>query len=131
MKKQSADIRIKALLENVIQYGEATKKIVLSINSVLHPVNMKEIVYCEADGNYTMFHLSDSKVLSVPKNIKEYEYMLKDFGFFRVNRQHIVNLSQIHSFDKSGSGVLHMTNGNELPVSVRKKELLIGRLLFF
>ncbi|HPE34180.1 MAG TPA: response regulator [Bacteroidales bacterium] len=51
MKKQLAEIRIKAMLENFIHNGEATKKIVLSINSVLHPVNKKETVYCKADGN--------------------------------------------------------------------------------
>ena len=64
----------------------------------------------------------------ISKTIKEYEELLKPYGFLRTHQSHLVNKACIKRFDKSEGGMLILDNNDSVPVSQRKKEHIIEML---
>jgi two-component system LytT family response regulator len=60
----------------------------------------------------------------VSKNLKEYEDLLGNH-FIRVHNSHLVNVNFITRIDKTDGGSIEMSDGINIPVSVRKREKLL------
>nr|WP_321233886.1 LytTR family DNA-binding domain-containing protein [uncultured Psychroserpens sp.] len=88
-------------------------------------VNLDDIIRCESDSNNTMFHLQDGRKIFVTKTLKYFSDMLKPYGFLRIHQSHLVNLQCISAFIKTDGGYLMLKNGENVPVSVRKKTEVI------
>ncbi len=52
----------------------------------------EEIVYCEADQNYTYLYIRDGSSMVYSRNIGTLEKRLKKHGFFRISRSALINL---------------------------------------
>jgi len=91
-------------------------------------VKMSEVLYCEAQDNFTCFYFLNGKKSMICRNLKFYETALKDFGFCRVHRSHIINLEYMTRYIKGKGGTVVMENGKELMVSNNKKAELIERV---
>ncbi len=91
-------------------------------------VGLDDIVRCESDSNNTMFHLQDGKKVFVTKTLKYFSDMLKPHGFVRVHQSHLINIGYISAFIKTDGGYLMLKNGENVPVSVRKKAEVIDIL---
>lgn len=91
-------------------------------------VNLDDIVRCESDSNNTTFHLKEGKKIFVTKTLKYFSDMLKSYGFLRIHQSHLVNLHYISAFIKTDGGYLMLKNGENVPVSVRKKAEVIDVL---
>lgn len=91
-------------------------------------VNLDAIVRCESDSNNTIFHLKDKRKIFVTKTLKYFSDMLKDYEFIRIHQSHLVNLQYISEFIKTDGGYLMLKNGENVPVSVRKKAEIIDIL---
>ena len=118
--KGETEIKLGAFLSNL----DKLRKIVLKTAESIHIINVKDIVRCEADINYTMFYLDDGKKLLVSKTLKEYAELLTSSGFFRTHQSHLVNLDHVLRFDKGEGGHLVMDDNSIVPVSSRKRETL-------
>ena len=94
-------------------------KIVLSDMSGHHFVNIADIVYCEADENYTHFHLQNKGKYTASKSLKEYEELFAQHHFFRIHKSYLINLDHIASVNKDFQ--IMMSDGDELPLSFRKR----------
>jgi len=101
--------------------GESIERIALHTSEKIHVIWLKDIVRCEAASNYTVFHLVVKLQLLVTRTLKDFDRMLGDQGFFRPHQSHLVNSTFIKEFVKSDGGWLVMTDGSEIPVSVRKR----------
>jgi two-component system LytT family response regulator len=118
-----------SVLEDNMQSGSiASKKIILKTFDNIHLVKMSDIIYCESNDNYTDFHLLDKNKILVSNTLKEYDEMLSSYGFLRVHRSFLINLAHIVRFEKAEGGNVVLTNGSIVPVSSRKRELLIEML---
>lgn len=95
-------------------------RIVLRSSQYLQVVPFEEILFCQADGSYTTFHLSDKRKVMVSRPIKEYEELLPESWFIRIHQSYIVNHHFIDRFLKDG--ILILKDGTEIPVSARKRE---------
>lgn len=115
--------RVDAFIQN-IKAGEL-KKITLKTNERIHIVNINDIVYCEADKNYTTFYLTEHKKILVSKPIGEYEELLSGTGFLRIHQSFLINLSNITSYEKGDGGFVITIENHKVPVSTRKKEQLM------
>lgn len=104
------------------------KKIVLKTSDNIHIINVNDIVRCEADRNYSSFFLTNGKTILVSNTLKDYDELLSSFRFFRAHQSHLVNLNHIERYEKKDGGCLIMKDGSTVPVSVRKKEELLGLL---
>ena len=91
----------------------------------IYPVNISDIIHCEADKNYTTVYLVNRKNVIVSRSLKEFDDDLCPSGFIRVHQSHIVNPAYISKYVKGDGGYLVMSDGIEIPVSIRKKEALM------
>lgn len=97
--------------------------------SVLHYIQLENIMYCKAEGNYTCFILRDRKVTTY-STLKQISEKLSDYDFFRCHNSILVNLNEITEFDCKKNLVI-LKNKLILPVSLRKKRLLQSALKAF
>jgi two-component system LytT family response regulator len=61
----------------------------------------------------------------VSKNLKEYDDMLNDQGFYRIHKSFLINLSFVERFEKGEGGFVVLKNEIKIPVASRKREQLM------
>jgi two-component system LytT family response regulator len=66
--------------------------------------------------------------LTVSKPIFEYEELLKPYGFIRCHQSHLVNRKHVKSWVKDSGGFLLLDNGDQVPVSRNKKDVVARAL---
>ncbi len=102
-----------------------SKKIVLKTSDSLHLIDIANIIYAKSDSNYTIFSVEGEDEIMVSRSIKEYEQLLSDYRFFRPHQSYLVNLNKVQKIDKTDGGFIIMKNGEEIPISVRRKNKLL------
>jgi len=110
----------KQLLHNIAQPDERTMKLTLTSGDRSYFVDPAEVVWCQADVNYTNLHLNDDRRFVSARTLKDYEDMLTPLGFLRTHRSFLVNRAHIDHLDRSGFVVLR--NGKRVEVASRRKE---------
>lgn len=98
------------------------EKIIINTSDQIFMLHLHEIIRCEADQGYTHFYTKDGKHVLSSKTLKKYDAIFPKEQFIRVHQSHLVNVNCIASYNKKGFLVLD--NSEEIPVSVRKRQLL-------
>jgi len=99
-------------------------KITIPLQQGFEVLEINDILYCQADDNYTKIFLKDSKKL-VSKTLKYFEEILAENGFARVHKSYLVNVNAIVEYRKGKGGNVVLSSGKQIMVSPsRKKELL-------
>jgi two-component system, LytTR family, response regulator len=109
------------LRDTIKSHHVLPSKISLHTLEKISIVTISDIVRCESDINNTWFFLSNNEKMYVTKTLKHFEEMLRDHQFIRVHQSHLVNFNYLLEFSKKDGGYLRLKNGDEIPVSVRKK----------
>ena len=120
--------RIDLLKESIRHPERLSHRLSLPAHEKISIVDIDEIVRCEADGNGTIFVMSEGPTIYVTKTLKLYEGLLSGHAFMRVHQSHLVSLHHVQEYIRSEGGYLIMKNGNMVSVSVRKKQQVIDRL---
>jgi two-component system LytT family response regulator len=130
---RSAENRINVFLENNGKQAHQ-KKLGLPTQSGLTFVSIDHIIYCKAEGNYSMIIMSGNHGKEmITRTLKDFEELLHDHNFFRIHRSYLVNLSHVKEysrtnqsddFDGDGGSVL-LSNGGSIPVSRDKRKALL------
>lgn len=108
----------------------ANKRVALPTAEGVYLVKKTDIIKVEAMSNYSTFCLAEGKKIIVSKTLKEFEQLLNDVFFLRINRSVIVNLEYASKYRKGEGGTLELVDGSEIEVSSSKKEALMQKLLF-
>lgn len=87
-------------------------------------LKVEDILYCEADDNYTKIYLDKGQKL-VSKTLKYFEESLTVQGFARIHKSYLVNVSKITRYRKGKGGSVVLSSGKELAVSSSKKGMLL------
>lgn len=103
------------------------KKIAFNTNSGYVIKEVDDIVYAKSSNNYTEVYFANKEKVFVAKTMLDYEKMLDDFGFFRIHQSYLVNFKYVVRFDTEELE-LYLTTGEALPVSNRKKTILLEML---
>ena len=90
-------------------------------------VELKHVLYCEADDNYTRFYLANGQKHLISKTLRDIQEVLEERNFLRVSRQHLINLDHIAKFMKGEGSYVVMTDGQSLTVARSQKDKLIER----
>lgn len=99
-------------------------KITIPLQNGFEVLQMDDILYCQADDNYTQIYLKKGKRL-VSKTLKYFEDSLAENGFARIHKSYLVNVNEITEYKKGKGGSVVLSSGKEIMVSPsRKKELL-------
>jgi two-component system LytT family response regulator len=126
-KEKTFDTNMNVFLEN-LRNANDHKKIAISTATTIIVLEIEKIIYLQSDGPYTKFTSKDNPEILSSKHLKEYEDLLTEFGFFRIHRSYLVNLSEIKQYSKSDGGYVIMSNGDRVDVSDKKKNELINKL---
>lgn len=127
-QKPNESENYKLLNETLKNTQKPHERLALHTQDKIHIVQIRDIVRCESNVNYTEFHFTNGKKFLVTKTLKEFEDLLSDQGFYRVHQSHLVNTSYIREFVKTDGGYLIMTDGASVPVSTRKRPDVVRML---
>lgn len=100
-------------------------KITIPLANGFEVIETADIIYCQADDNYTHIYLKQGKRL-VSKTLKYFEDALKDSGFARIHKSYVVNVNAITEYKKGKGGSVTLSTGKELMVSPSKKKELLS-----
>ncbi|WP_028786793.1 LytR/AlgR family response regulator transcription factor [Terrimonas ferruginea] len=129
-KEQHANLEL--LLRNIRRPQGEDFSISLSTSEGMEFVPLNKIIRLEAKGPYTTFFMKDGLQLMVSKNLKEYEMMLTEHGFFRLHNSYIINLKEVKKMIRTDGGYAVMSDDAMIAISPKKKEefmTLIGQRL--
>lgn len=118
--------KIETLLKNI--YNKDRRKLCIPDMNGFNIVEINDIIRCESNINYTTIYVSKGNPITVAKSLKEFEKMLSDFNFFRVHNSHLINLSHVKGYNRTKGGFVQLTNGEEIEVSVRRKDEFIKKI---
>jgi len=92
-------------------------------------IDKKDILFIKAIGKYSEIYVVGDKHYVSSKNLKEFEIAMPEM-LIRIHHSYLVNARHIASFMSETSEVI-LANGNGVPVSVRKREVLFKRFDVF
>lgn len=129
-QKRGSDImtRLEQLFHNLRPVPAQQYKIGLPTSDGLVFVRTEDILYCEADSNYTIFFTTDGTRHIVSRTLKEYDDLLAEHHFFRIHNSYLINLNWVKKYVRGEGGQVIMTNDATLDVSRRRKDALLERL---
>jgi two-component system LytT family response regulator len=112
-----------SVLQKQLQ-GEPISKIAVSSHKGVSFIDLNQIIYAEADSNYSTLVLIDGSRFIISKTLKDMQDLLEESHFLRIHRQYIINLNHVQHLDRTKSN-LTMINKAELPVARNQKDKLI------
>ncbi len=129
-EQASDEISFKGKIENLLHNINSEKEafqLIIPLRQGEKKLQIKNIVRCEADSNYTHFFLSDKTKFTASKTLKECEEMLSQKEFLRVHKSHLINKKFIQLLKKDNHVVL--TDGSLIEVSRRKLQEVKNSIL--
>lgn len=121
-------IQVNELLKKLKETRSEKQQISISTATGLIFIKTTEIIWLEAEGAYTRFHLINQQIILSSKNIKEYEQMLPEDHFFRVHHSAIINTGEIVKYVRGAGGHVVMSDGSTVNVSRQRKEEFLQRI---
>jgi two-component system LytT family response regulator len=112
-----------------VAQGKRPKKLAISSREGTSFIEINDILRLEADSNYTHIILVNSKKITIPKTLKDYEHILSGFGFLRIHNAHIINLQFVEKYVKGKVGYVTMKDGSSIEVSQSRKMELMSALM--
>lgn len=124
---ESASVQTENLMSGLPNL-EIPKKMVLRTSDAIHLININDILYCKSDNSYTTFFINNKKEIIVSKGIKEFSELLSEYRFVRPHQSFLVNINCITKIDKTDGGFIIMSNGAQIPISVRRKQVILDEI---
>ena len=122
IKERENDLQHKILSPKM---PTASAKITIPTQEGFEVLDVKDIIFCKADDNYTEIYLQDRKKL-VSKTLKYFEIALSEYSFARIHKSYLVNVNAIVKYKKGKGGSVVVSNGKEILVSSSKKGTLLS-----
>lgn len=117
-----------SLLKNIKYPSHNIEKLAIPTLEGIIFEAVNDIVYCEADRNYTSLIMIDDRKIIVSKHLKDFESMLSECGFFRIHHAYLINLKYVKKYIKGEGGYVILDGNHHLDVSKRKKESFLQML---
>ena len=99
------------------------RKLRFNTRSGFFMVDPSEIIYCEADGNYTKIHIISGKEEITTLNLTHLKQLLPPSLFYRISRFHIVNLQFVTRVDRKTRNCEIGINGIIYKLTIPRKNL--------
>ncbi|MEZ4828114.1 MAG: LytTR family DNA-binding domain-containing protein [Bacteroidia bacterium] len=113
------------LIDNIKNLSQQQQKVVLPVLDGFEVVQVKDIIRCQANGNFTDFFLTSGAKKMICRTLKFYDNILSELGFVRVHKSHLVNVEYITGYKKGKGGQVTLSNGDVVEVSPQKKQDLL------
>ena len=126
-KRSRIDQRQIDFLRLQLHGGQHPQKIAVPHQSGIVFVELKDMVYCEAESNYTKVFLTSGKNYLLSRTLRDVQEVLEERNFLRVHRQYLVNLDHIKMYHKGEAAYLVMHGDINIPVAKNQKERLVQK----
>jgi len=120
--------QLELLITNLHASNAELQKIAIPSHETLEFVDIRDIIRCEADRNYTVIFTRNGRKHIFSRTLKDVEKLLPATTFFRVHQSHLINLHEIKTYYRGVGGQLILTDGTTIPVARTRKEALMKRL---
>ncbi|SFC99437.1 LytR/AlgR family response regulator transcription factor [Algibacter pectinivorans] len=120
--------KIDVLFHN-LKVKNALKRISIATSDGYVFVEVSDILYCNADVNYTHIYTKHGEKITTSKTLKTFDKLLSNNHFFRVHNSYLVNLNYVTKYTKGKGGYVTMQDNKNIDVSVRRKEEFIQRFI--
>lgn len=126
-EKSKEFIHTKILIENINIVNKQLQKIVLPTMEGFEVVQVKDIIRCQANDNFTDVIINEGKKMLICRTLKHFEGLLEDYDFMRVHKSHLINIQFIKKYRRGKGGQVVMSDGSEIDVSPSKKQDFLDR----
>jgi two-component system, LytTR family, response regulator len=96
------------------------EKITVSEQFGFRIVQVKEIMYLQADSNYTILHLSGLNKIVATRTLGEFEKLLDNPMFYRIHKSTIINMNFLKAYSSYQGNFAELSDGTRLSISRRK-----------
>lgn len=114
------------LLKKINGISSGFNKIAVPTAEGFELIPADQVLYFEANDNYThLFQKNKNKIIAC-RTLKEMEEQIQDFSFFvRVHNSFMVNLNEVIKYVRGEGGYLIMSDGSTVNVSRSRKDSLL------
>jgi two-component system LytT family response regulator len=127
-KAPPSSVQFQMLMDQIQHKENNLNKIAIPTLDGFELIMVDQVVYSEANDNYTHFYLKNGKKITACRTLKEIEEQLEEFSsFLRIHHSYIVNLNEANKYIRGDGGYLVMNNGSTINVSRSRKALLLKK----
>jgi two-component system LytT family response regulator len=114
------------LLKKIHGVSTGFNKIAVPTAEGFELIPTDQVLYFEANDNYTHLFLKNKNKIIACRTLKEMEIQIQDFNFFvRVHNSYMVNLNEVIKYVRGEGGYLVMSNDSSVSVSRSRKDALL------
>lgn len=101
----------------------SSSKVKLNTRSGYILIAPSDVVFCEADGNYTNIQLLNGNRELTTQNLGAIEEVLDGHGFFRASRSYLVNLRFLSRVDRKSASCILEYNGKSSCLKIPSQKI--------
>jgi len=125
---KSRQERVEVLISNMNMGSSIKSKVALPTLSGYQMEKINNIMYCEADQNYTKIHLVNGKYILVSKTLKIVEGLLPADLFFRIHKTYLLNLNYVEKYLRTDGHKVILDDGSQLDIASRRIDEFVKAL---
>ncbi len=111
-------------IQHLLQNLNNNQKIKLNTRNGFELIKPEDILYLEADHNYTSIYCALGKSTVSTLNLKKLEILLKEYpSFLRISRSTIINTNYLSTFDRTSKKCLLFSNSKAYELKVSREKL--------
>jgi len=108
------------LYEHLHSKDRLISKITVSEQFGFRVVKVSDLMYLQADSNYTILHLSGLNKIVSTRSLGEFEKILEPPVFFRIHKSTIINMNFLQGYSSYEGNFAELKDGTKLSISRRK-----------
>lgn len=117
-KSSPSKEQMEMLLQNIRGNAKPpVQRIALTTNDGMIFVSTQDILYCEAESNYTSVVLKGGKKILVSKVLKDIDETLSGNDFYRIHNSFLININHIKKYVRGDGGYVIMENDVTISIS--------------
>jgi two-component system LytT family response regulator len=126
LRKNKAEVRsiyhesLDNLHDQVHSENKHIEKITIAEQFGFRMVKVADLMYLQADSNYTILHLSGLDKIVATRALGEFEKLLESPMFFRIHKSTIINMNYLKAYSSYEGNFAELTDGTKLSISRRK-----------
>ncbi|MEN9958534.1 MAG: hypothetical protein RLZZ474_778 [Bacteroidota bacterium] len=90
----------------------------------LQTCEISDVLYIEGKSNYSIIYRKSEGPITMAKTLKKFESQLRLHPFLRIHKSYLINKGQLANYKLSGDNTLELSDGTQLLVSRRKREIV-------
>jgi two-component system LytT family response regulator len=126
--KPAGNERLETLLYNLVHEKKLDFRLAIPSQDGLQFIAVSDIIYLQAESNYTFVYVENAPKITVSKTLKDFEELLPQSAFLRIHHSYIINKNRVLKYIKGEGGQVIMSNGQTLDVSRRKKDEFLNAM---